>query len=200
MSFYHFPTEKSVNSWSQNGGSLRWSTKTNRIFTHRYRFNEAAKERWSSFKKLFASLDDKIDFYLFQVPPQTTPKSAERIVDFAESTGLGKRFALEFRNPEWFNNECEQWAREKGITLVSVDAPELPNTVFVNDGLVCFRIHGKTSWYSHNYSRRELEKIASKIRKAEPEKAYVFFNNDHNMLENARAMLGIMRKQSQRFW
>ena len=56
-------------------------------------------------------------------------------------------------------------------------------------------MHGRTAWYAHNYSDKELEEVAEKIMKAKPEKAYVFFNNDTAMLVNARKMLDIFKTQ-----
>jgi uncharacterized protein YecE (DUF72 family) len=54
-------------------------------------------------------------------------------------------------------------------------------------------MHGRTAWYSHYYTDEELEEVAQKIMKTNPERVYVFFNNNHAMLENARRMLQIMQ-------
>lgn len=50
-------------------------------------------------------------------------------------------------------------------------------------------MHGRTTWYYRNYTDDELEEVIGLILKAEPKKVFVFFNNDHDMLENARKML-----------
>jgi uncharacterized protein YecE (DUF72 family) len=55
-------------------------------------------------------------------------------------------------------------------------------------------MHGKTSWYSYKYSDEELREVAERIVDVEPKKAYVFFNNNHAMLENARRMFEILRQ------
>jgi uncharacterized protein YecE (DUF72 family) len=196
MSFYRFPTAKAVQSWVTKGAGLRWSIKANRIFTHNYKFSLVSKEKWGNFRRVFAPLDGKVDFYLFQLPPDATPDWADWVADFAEFTGLRERFALEFRNKAWFTPEWARWAEKLGITLVSVDAPRLPQDVFGNAGSVYFRVHGRLWWYHHNYSQSELEAIADKIKVAKPEKAYVFFNNDHNMLTNAQTMQRILKQQT----
>jgi uncharacterized protein YecE (DUF72 family) len=41
----------------------------------------------------------------------------------------------------------------------------------------------------------ELEEVADKIIKAKPAKAYIFFNNNHAMLENSRKMLKILEEK-----
>ena len=48
------------------------------------------------------------------------------------------------------------------------------------------RMHGRESWYSYNYSQEEIRETIGKISEFGPEKVYIYFNNDHNMLENAR--------------
>jgi len=43
----------------------------------------------------------------------------------------------------------------------------------------------------HNYNKDELLEIKNKITYGNPEKIYVFFNNNHAMLENARLMYNL---------
>ncbi len=45
---------------------------------------------------------------------------------------------------------------------------------------------GRSSWYAHDYSYEELVEVARRV--------YVFFNNDHWMLGNARTMLKLLRE------
>jgi uncharacterized protein YecE (DUF72 family) len=107
---------------------------------------------------------------------------------------LGGRFALEVRNVQWFSPEWVAWAKDLGITLVSVDAPDLPRDIFSNAGQVYVRMHGRTGWYSHRYTSKELEEISSRIMGTKPSRAFVFFNNDTAMLDNARFMLALLKK------
>jgi len=60
------------------------------------------------------------------------------------------------------------------------------------NGLVYLRMHGRTSWYSHRYTYEELKEIASRIRDNDPKKVHIFFNNNHDMLDNARSMKEIL--------
>lgn len=197
-SYYHFPSANSVQIWSQKSKNLRWSIKVNRLFTHIYRFNQNALDRWSNFFELFEPLDDLVDFYLFQMPPSITPKTASLIEKFAKILNLKERFALEFRNPEWFTNQWVNWAISLRLTLVSVDAPDLPRTIFNTSDRVYVRMHGRTGWYSHHYTEEELQEVKNKILRANPEKAYIFFNNDHVMPKNAKSMLQLLQKKKQK--
>ncbi|MCW4009640.1 MAG: DUF72 domain-containing protein [Candidatus Bathyarchaeota archaeon] len=191
--FYRYPSLETVENWAKKGKDLRWSIKVNRMFTHTYKFNDAAVDRWRNFQDLFAALDANIDFFLFQLPPKTTPHSAPQIEEFAKKTGFKERFALEVRNRNWFSKEWIGWASHLGLTLVSADAPDLPREIFSVHNTIYLRMHGRTAWYAYRYSNRELEETAAKIEEANPERVYVFFNNDSAMLENAQAMLSLLK-------
>lgn len=196
-SFYRFPFPNQIKSWVKKGATLRWAVKVSRLVTHVHRFDADALEVWRRFAERFAPLERGIDFYLFQLPPTLTPQSRTRIEKFIAKTGLDNRLALEFRHREWFTPESSRWAQELGITLVSVDAPAssgLPSVIFCTRGTVYLRLHGRTGWYQHNYTPAELREIAGRIRAADPEAVYVFFNNDQHMLTNAREMLSILNR------
>lgn len=187
-SFYRFPFPNNIKGWSTRGAGLRWSVKVHRSITHWRQFSESALETWDRFRKLFRPLDHLIDFYLFQAPPKFN--DIERALDFAEKTGLGERFALEIRNKELLGNDelCAELLKE--VTLVSVDSPDYINRIFPGK-IVYMRMHGRENWYSHNYSSEEIEETARKIYELGREKIYIYFNNNHNMLENARKALKV---------
>jgi len=193
-SFYRFPFPNQVSGWAKITQKIRWAVKVNRLITHVFKFNEKARQTWERFVEIFSPLDKSIDFYLFQLHPNSTPSMAEKIASFAEFTKLGERFALEVRNEGWFSSKNLEWARKNKITWVSIDAPKFSREIFKTTDRVYLRMHGRESWYSYNYSKEELEKIAEKIKKSKPKAAYVFFNNDHDMLNNAREMKKILER------
>lgn len=58
--------------------------------------------------------------------------------------------------------------------------------------VVYLRMHGRTGWYSHDYSEEELQEVAALLAESGARKAFVFFNNNHRMLENARQIWDIL--------
>lgn len=189
-SFYRYPFKPQVEGWRRRSeGRLRWSIKVHRLVTHVYKLSGKAYERWDSFINLFKPLADLTDFYLFQLPPSMRPTSSNigRLDNFIKNAGLGPKLALEWRHNEWFKEGMVEWCRKREVTVVSVDSPELPNEVYNSTGLVYVRMHGRTSWYAHNYTLEELSEVLKKIVESRPRKAYVFFNNDHDMLNNAQS-------------
>ena len=195
-SFYRFPFRNQVLSWvKKTPKGFRWAIKVNRFVTHVFKLSERAYQTWTKFRNLFEPLDDKIDFYLFQLPPFLEPseKYVQRIEKFILKCELGERFALEWRNINWFLDKWVKWAENLGITLVSIDSPDFPREIYATNNIVYLRMHGRTAWYSHYYTDEELKEVVEKILKVKPEKIYVFFNNDTNMLRNAQTMLKILK-------
>lgn len=185
-SFYRFPFPGNIKNWGEKGKGLRWSVKVHRSITHWRQFSESALEIWENFRGLFKPMDHLIDFYLFQAPPRF--EEIERALKFAEKTGLGERFALEIRNRELLGNDelCGRFLNR--VTLVSVDSPDYINRIFPGK-TVYMRMHGRENWYSYNYPRGEIKETIRKITELEREKVYIYFNNNHKMLENARKAL-----------
>lgn len=103
---------------------------------------------------------------------------------------------MEFRNASWFDEGIVKWAESLGITLVSIDAPGFPKTIFNTSKSVYLRMHGRASWYAHDYTIKELKEVAGKIFKVRADRVYIFFNNNHSMLKNAQDMIKILNRIS----
>jgi len=184
-SFYGFPSEKTVFAWARAGSGLRWSVKVNRSVTHRHRFNEKAIPVWERFRERFHPLDDLIDFYLFQAPPAFA--DLDRLITFIRAVDLGARCAVEVRNPTVLGDDEACRRLQEAAVLVSVDSPDFRERIFPADA-VYLRMHGREGWYRHDYTGGELAAIRDRIVAIGPKRAYVFFNNDHTMLDDARQM------------
>ncbi len=193
-SFYRFPFPSQVKGWSRQGGKLRWAVKVHRSITHLRKMGGRAFETWRKFRSLFEPLDSIVDFYLFQLPPslRASEEIKRRVEAYAEE--LSWRLALEPRSLDWFTGEHVEWAREIGITLVSPDSPEKPFKAYNTSGVVYARLHGRTEWYSYCYTREEIAEMLAEAASTSPEKIYVFFNNNHDMLHNARETLELGRR------
>ncbi len=196
-SFYRFPFRNQVRSWARKSAKsgLRWAVKVHRSITHIRMLNERAKEIWNKFAKLMEDLDPFVDFYLLQLPPRARPTKPfmERLEGFISYADLGWRLAVEFRNHAWFNAETVDWLRELQTTFVSVDSPEA--IFYSRSGPYTYlRLHGRTAWYAHYYSREELFRIARELISLDGDAIYAFFNNDHGMLENAIELMKIIEE------
>jgi uncharacterized protein YecE (DUF72 family) len=184
-SFYRFPYENYIKNWRRQGEDLRWSVKVHRSITHNHKFNEHAMEVWKRFRERFLPLEDIADFYLFQAPPRF--QDTERIERFLQAIELDDRIALELRDASILADDDICARLQRYAVLVSVDSPDFQNRIF-HDDIVYLRMHGRTDWYQHDYSRKELTMTVDIIQEEKPERLYVFFNNNHHMVENARLM------------
>ncbi len=196
-SFYRFPFPNQVKGWLRRtkNSSIRWSVKINRLITHIYLLSDRAIRTWRKFRRLFYPLEDFIDFFLLQLPPRFIPSEGyvKRLERFIEEVNLGYKLAIEWRNKRWFDEVWIEWAKEREVTIVSIDSPL--SLFYTRSGpFVYLRVHGRTSWYAYRYSNEELVEIARNLMSLKGERVYVFFNNDHDMLDNAREMLSIMRE------
>lgn len=192
-SFYRFPYRSQVTSWVKRGWALKWSIKVHRSITHFRKLRPEALDTWFRFHDLFKPMESVIDFYLFQMPPSfnCSSENLARITRFHEASNTGLKMAVEFRNKSCFNERIIEWCRENGIVVVSVDSP-IASWIVECNRIVYLRMHGRTAWYAHDYSVEELREVASRITELNPEKAYVFFNNNHWMLANARIMKSLL--------
>ncbi len=193
-SFYRFPFPNQIKSWARKGTSLHWVVKVNQLITHRYKFSQQAVATWEKFSNAFSIMRDMIDYFLFQLPPQYTPAGTRKIENFVKMAKIKTKCALEPRNEKWFEKDLLTWAQSLGITWVSVDAPEYSRDIYRTTSDVYVRMHGRTAWYRHDYTNAELRDVAQRVRVAKPDRAYVFFNNDHAMLRNAQKMRQICEK------
>ncbi len=191
-SFYRFPFKNQIKSWAKKGKNLRWAIKVNRLITHVFKFSEKARKTWLNFKNLFEELNENIDFYLFQTPPNFSVKMFKQIEEFFEFTELKERFAFEPRHFSFFDEKYYKWAEKRGLTWVSMDSPDFPRDIISSNKIIYLRMHGRSGWYSHYYKDEELKEIRDKILNLKPLKVYIFFNNNHAMLENARKMFEIL--------
>ncbi len=195
-SFYRFPFRSQVERWAKRSGNIRWAVKVHRSITHYRKLSGQALDVWRKFKSLFDVLESKetLDFYLLQMPPSfsRTQSSISKLSSFVKLSGVEpRRLAFEFRHESWFSEDTVDLAKKLGITLVSVDSPMTSWFVSVND-TVYLRMHGRSAWYAHNYSEEELKDVAKRLLELNPKRIYVFFNNNHWMLGNARYMLKLL--------
>jgi uncharacterized protein YecE (DUF72 family) len=191
-SYYRFPMESWVNTWlSAAPFNFTFSIKVSRYITDYARLKgETAVQLWNKFSKTLDRISDKIDFWLFKMPPsfKHTLENLEIVRKFFKNTGLDNNKAvLEFRDSSWW--EITDKIAEIGIVFCSVDAPGLPRTRIVTNNAMYLRIHGYKKWYSHIYSQAELDTMISSVKKLNADKKAIYLNNNHGMLENGLYLL-----------
>lgn len=188
-SFYRFPTKNWLKTWLTAPTGFSFSIKVHRSITHYTRLKGRSHELWQRFRSLLSPIESKIDFWLFQLPPdyKFNDENLETIQYFIHGTQLASKAVVEFRDRSWWSkiNDVEKM----GVIFCSVNAPDLPKRLIAANGGLYLRLHGSTKWYNSIYSEKELDKIINKIKRLNSPKNAVYLNNDHGMLRNGLYLL-----------
>ncbi len=125
----------------------------------------------------------------------------------------GLPLAVEFRKSEWQKGQVLEGLHRRGVSLVSVDEPDLPKllrpTAETTGSMGYVRFHGrnKEAWwtgdnasrYDYLYSRDELEEWVQRIRRIiEGVPLLLLFFNNHwrgNAAQNAREMRLLLQER-----
>ena len=193
-SFYRFPPLASIKFWQIKAPrDFTFSIKVHRSITHYNRLKKPRSiELWDQFSKIFEPLQNKIDFWLFQMPAnfKFKPENLERVRSFFNSDGImhqvvtRKKAVIEFRDSSWWNEPVLKEIERAGIAFCSVDAPRLPNEIITISDAIYLRLHGTKTWYNYLYPEERLKQIVSDMIAMGAQKKAIYLNNDHGMLPN----------------
>lgn len=119
-SYYGIPRATTVESWRQRvGDEFRFSLKTPSTVTHERRFVNA-DTYFAAFLTRVRTLGAKVGAVLIQCPPDFAPARESRAALFSfMETELTQdlAFALELRDPRWYDDALFAHARANGFTL-----------------------------------------------------------------------------------
>jgi len=182
--FYHYPTEKQVASWiNKSPDDFLFSAKMPRLITH---------------KKLLKDCNDNILLFFHLIKPLKqanklgvilvqTPKGLKYnlglLREFLNKLPWGYRYAFEFRNKEYYNDEVFELMKEKKMDMAYISGMNYKPCNRVFSDFKYYRMHGIQVRYASDYTDNELFAIAEDIRKAILEgtnRVFVYFNNDYN--------------------
>jgi uncharacterized protein YecE (DUF72 family) len=192
-SFYRFPTESWTNNWEKvSGTKFMFSIKVHRSITHYSRLKgNRSIQLWKRFKKSVEPIEDKVLFWLFQLPStfKFNQENLERLRIFANTAELNEKAVMEFRDSSWWNKRSLKELEKNEFSICSVDAPLLPNKILNLNDTIYLRLHGSKNWYNYIYSEKELKRIITKLQKKRANKKAVYLNNDHGMLPNGKYLM-----------
>jgi uncharacterized protein YecE (DUF72 family) len=199
--FYHFPQKSTVEKWEALGGEdFTWSVKAWRWLTH-IKCLKAPASDFNSFFSRTAPLTERKGVVLFQLPP-SMKQDLQRLESFLKKVRDRVRVAVEFRHNSWFAPDTYEVLRSSGAALVGVDAPGITRVLDVRTApFAYFRLHGSSQWYSHNYSKKELEVFAkAAARHLKEGDVYVYFDNTAggDAFHNAETLREILKKSVHR--
>jgi uncharacterized protein YecE (DUF72 family) len=194
--FYSWPKVSTVKTWKRNAPEdFRYAVKVNGIITHEKRMVRT-KTLVKEFYSIAEILGPQMGCFLFQFPPsyRYTPARLKSIVSQLDAR---QRNAVEFRHKSWWRLAVYRAFEKSGIIFCSVSAPRLPDELVKIRDRLYIRFHGRSRWYRHDYSRKELLAWVIKIRESGAKEVWAFFNNDReaHAIKNAKLLRRLLKKE-----
>jgi uncharacterized protein YecE (DUF72 family) len=190
-SFYRLPRRESVARWvEETPDDFVFAVKVSRYITHIKRLLDVPQHLPLLYERIQPLLrSPKLGPLLWQLPP-TFKADTDRLATCLEQLPRGERHAFEFRHPSWFTEETYTLLREHDVALVIGDRPEVHafQTQELTADFTFVRFHAGTRGRNGNYSHRELDEWAERLRGwAREVDVFAYFNNDWEgyAIENA---------------
>jgi uncharacterized protein YecE (DUF72 family) len=193
--FYRWPKPATVRRWYREAPpDFLYTVKVNQTITHEKRLVNT-RRLLRNYYGIADVLREKMGCFLFQFPPsfKYSPGNLNRI---ATSLHPDRKSIVEFRHKSWWRPDVYRALRESRIGFCAVSAPRLPEDFPMDQPITYFRLHGKSKWYRHNYSKEELTVWKKRILACGAAEAWVYFDNDRNgyAVKNALQLRRMLRE------
>lgn len=177
MSFYRLPFEQMVKSWAKRTPEgFIFCPKLSRQITHLKKLRNS-DELLSAFLGRLGILGRKLGPILIQLPPGLKP-NLTILEKFLETLPGKNRFAIEFRNREWFSLKTRSLLERYSIATCLIDSPEMTVDDEVTAPFAYVRWHGSSAWYAHDYSKNEIDRWARILADLDVKEVFGYWNND----------------------
>ncbi|MGA2377771.1 MAG: DUF72 domain-containing protein [Spirochaetia bacterium] len=214
FSYYQQPNPRTLERMvAGTSSSFTFALKAHRSMTHE--IGESWENDIAEFRAGIQPMVDagRLAAVLLQFPYSFayTPESRSRLASLCGKLE-GLPLAVEFRKSEWLREQVFEGLRRRGVSLVSVDEPDLPKLLPPSTettgrfGYVRFHGRNKAAWwtgdnasrYDYLYASEELEEWVQRIRLIllNVPVLLLFFNNHWrgNAAQNAREMRRLLQQ------
>jgi uncharacterized protein YecE (DUF72 family) len=193
-SFYRLPSEETVEAWCAAAPpGFMFAVKASRFITHRKKLIDPTRTLPALIDRarLFGK---KLGPILFQLPPRFRRDEA-RLSAFLEVLPAGYRYAMEFRDPSWFDTTIDDLLSRRGVAFCIFELGDLLSPRRTTADFVYVRLHGPRGPYRGSYPRAALEQWAGQFDDwtRQGMDVFCYFDNDESgyAAQNARTLLEI---------
>lgn len=188
-SFYQLPSEKTFGQWrKESPEDFVFSVKASRFITHMKKLKDP-EETLKKFMQRTSVLRRKRGPILFQLPPRWRV-NPERLEFFLQTLDPRGRYAVEFRDPSWFDRRIYNLLARYRVAFCIYDLDGKVSPRAVTSDLVYVRLHGPNAPYRGKYDGRALSGWAKALRAwaGEGRSVHCYFDNDKKGYAAANAL------------
>lgn len=197
-SFYHLPSPDTFDQWRQTAGKgFIFAVKASRYITHMKKLKDP-KKSLTKFFDTSTHLKTKLGPILFQLPPYWHVNT-ERLKLFLDALPKKHRYAFEFRDKSWFDDDVYQLLSDHhaGFCIYDMGGEVTPRVVTAD--FIYVRLHGPAARYEGDYTKRQLNAWAERFGgwMKDGKEIYCYFNNDLKgfAVKNAQTLRHILNSQ-----
>jgi uncharacterized protein YecE (DUF72 family) len=178
-SFYHLPAEKTLREWREKvPPGFVFAVKGSRYITHMKKLKDP-QQSIKRFLDRVQILEDRLGPILFQLPPRWH-FNADRLRAFLEALPREYRYALEFRDPSWLNQEVYRLLTDHGAAFCIYEFAGQLSPKEITASFVYIRLHGPRGPYQGKYETQTLADWAGAISTwtSQGKEVFCYFDND----------------------
>jgi uncharacterized protein YecE (DUF72 family) len=189
--FYRLARREAVAGWVEHTPpGFTFTVKASRYLTHVRRLREVSEGIARFYQPLEPLIEEgRLGPVLWQLP-ENFHRDDERLHGWLEALPAGQH-TIEFRHKSWFVPDVMEALRAHGVALTIGDHPSRPfQSLQATADWRFVRFHWGWRGRHGNYSRRELEQWARRIRAwRRAQTVWAYFNNDWEGFAPANASL-----------
>jgi uncharacterized protein YecE (DUF72 family) len=188
-SFYHLPAEETLKLWHElTPADFLFAVKGSRYITHMKKLKDPGQSV-SAFLRRIRILGDKLGPILFQLPPRWR-FNKERLAAFLDALSGEFRYAFEFRDRSWLNEETREMLSRHGAAFCIYELGGFLSPKEITSDLVYVRLHGPGGPYQGSYNDECLSGWAGDFARwaAQGHAVFCYFDNDERGYAARNAM------------
>ncbi len=197
-SFYHLPEQNSLRQWRDAvPGDFVFSIKASRYITHIKKLKDP-DESLALFLERIAALEDTLGPILFQLPPRWR-FNAQRLASFLDQLSSEFRYAFEFRDQSWLNEQTYALLARNNTALCIYEFDGFLSPRVLTADFIYVRLHGPDGPYRGSYEFSTLAGWAEAVSSwaAEGRTVHCYFDNDEAgyAAQNAVQLQAMLQQQ-----
>lgn len=189
-SFYQLPEKSTLEGWRRAAGrGFVFAVKAGRYITHMKKLKEPEKSSSAFFRRVMV-LKEKLGPVLFQLPPRWKC-NVDRLAELLQVLPAGNRYAFEFRDHSWFNEQVYELLRRKNAAFCLYDLEGALSPKEITADFIYVRLHGPGKKYHGEYPVATLAGWAGAFStwRNRGKDIYCYFNNDQKGYAVRNAMM-----------